>query len=378
MRIFQFWPADAIAYSCQYQIEQCKKFPVVGVTTCAAFRHCGRLKQVLTPLISKNPMQDLSSISGPTCFERLLVGMPMYSDDCLDGNLQRISGSAWIPTGRHRMDGRKSDSHKKIDFSNNKNQWSLCNHGRQGQLWNFRLFTKKNIGLHDFNPPHHRAVIWKPDQSDRRGNNGVRNIDDLAQQIWKRWKIAVDVIDLATLSISEQIELMNVCTVHLTPPGGGSFVAIWLPRGATTIRLYPKDYAMEWNFFHYLGYIHIEHVWCQNRTVPLNKVSALVGQAIERYGTFGGNLREHRSADTWREAVMSAETQTMNELRVNVDSRVQSKVHALHERMRKLEQLAEQRKADLASHVQLLKRAQNCYDTPVRVAFSMCSPVLSV
>ena len=70
-----------------------------------------------------------------------------------------------------------------------------------------------------------------------------------------------------------------------------------LPQGATTIRLYPMahEYRMEWNFFNYLGFVHVEHVPCFGTLsekgwelgIPYSRVLQLVLQSFERYQAFG-------------------------------------------------------------------------------------------
>lgn len=95
------------------------------------------------------------------------------------------------------------------------------------------------------------------------------------------------VVQWEKLSLKEQLDLARSTTVHLTPPGGVSFVSIFLPRWSTSIRLYSDKYMMEWNFMNYLGYIAVNYVDCQkDNLIPLDEVLDFVEEGLERYDEY--------------------------------------------------------------------------------------------
>ena len=73
----------------------------------------------------KRPLQVLNGTTvEPTCFQNLVVGMPMYSDDC------------------------------DVGFERETDVWSLCNHARQGcpteyelhRLWHYDSYGDAQYG----------------------------------------------------------------------------------------------------------------------------------------------------------------------------------------------------------------------------------------
>jgi hypothetical protein len=170
--------------------------------------NCKRFYKMLTPSLSSRPplvMGDLFKQSKtPVCFENLLVGTPALSDDCNQGTHGRDLG-----------------------------QVTTCNTGRMEQFWAFRSYTKANLGVTDIKPSEHHIVVWKrPDQ-----RRPLQDLDKVCDELRKTLSVKVTLIDWATISITEQLELIGSATVHITGPGGGSFIAIYLPRGHSPLPL---------------------------------------------------------------------------------------------------------------------------------------------
>lgn len=59
----------------------------------------------------------------------------------------------------------------------------------------------------------------------------LKDLDKVCDEIRAKLKVKVTLIDWATLSIGDQLRLIGSATVHITGPGGGSFIAVYLPRG---------------------------------------------------------------------------------------------------------------------------------------------------
>eukprot|EP00040_Diaphanoeca_grandis_P026860 m.151396 g.151396 ORF g.151396 m.151396 type:complete len:559 (+) comp30758_c0_seq2:284-1960(+) len=224
--------------------------------------HCKRFYKELMPGITSRPvllMKDLFAKSQtPVCFSKVLVGTPMLSDDCLEGS-----------------HGRQTNLH------------SICNTGRMEQFWNFRSYTKRNLGVLDSKPTQHQIVIW-----DRRdGSRMFNDLQNVGKRLGEKFSCHVVVVDWATMTIQDQLKLIGNTTVHITGAGGGSFIAIYLPRGATTIRLYKQEFGMEFHFFNYLGYIHTDHLHTDTRgNVNTSVLDTTVDLALRRYETFSDNF----------------------------------------------------------------------------------------
>ena len=225
-----------------------------------AERSCKRMYEILTPLVSKYPVTVLNasvhSVDVPICFDSVVIGMTQYSDDCMAGHAGR-----------------------------SKNTRSNCNTGRQSQFWNFRVNGLQNMGVANVPPIKHQIVVTN--RSD--GARGFRNLNDLVMRLSEIYgEENVLMIEWSEISIQEQLEIISSTTVHLTPPGGVSFISFFLPRWATSIRLYSSDWLLEWNFFNYLGYMHPEHVNCPGGNINITNVEQLVEDSIHRYDTMSG------------------------------------------------------------------------------------------
>jgi len=264
--LFRYSIVDAIGWSCDFHRKQVgpsgisERYGNVG-------KHCDRFYNMTAELMyGHRPLQVLNGTTvQPTCFQTLVAGMPMYSDDCDDGHA-----------------GRETDV------------WSLCNHARQGQFWQFRNYILQNVLGESYDemndmPKHHKITITQREDEHR----GLKNLDQLISQLKDKYQgsdIEVVVVQWEKLSLKDQLDLIRTTTVHITPPGGVSFIALFLPRWATSIRLYTMEYRMEWNIFHYLGYISVEHVDCDDNKfhslIPLDEVKSLVDEGIKRYDDF--------------------------------------------------------------------------------------------
>jgi hypothetical protein len=256
VNVFRYSIMDAIGWNCDFQNgnspEALERNPR-GVA-----KKCDRLQNMMPKLmpVPHRPIQVLNGTTVvPTCFETVVVGMPMYSDDCLEGT-----------------HGREQNS------------WQLCNHGKQGQFWAFRNYVLSNVGVDTAPPLRHKITIAKRSDGDRL----LRNQGDLQSLIKKTYPdVEVVVVEWEKLSLWDQFDLIRTTTLHLTPPGGISYISIFLPRWTTSIRLYSSDFKLDWHLFHYLGYMTVEHVDCQrNETIPLEETMELVAKSLERYDMF--------------------------------------------------------------------------------------------
>ena len=278
VNLYQYWPKPSVGASC----ENLQTIPEQGRGTARGEdvqRECMRLEQLMTSMVSRQPVRRLDGLQRPTCFDRALVGMAMLSVRCMD-----------------------------LDVGLVQDKYSLCNHGRQRQFWRFRTFTKANLGLEDVVPTQQQVVLWQRDN----GRGSELDMNALVAYIHQQTRARRErgtlngaatlnftshVVDFAKLPLAKQVRLAGESTVHITGPGGGSFIAMYLPQGATTIRLYPTahEYRMEWNFFNYLGFVHVEHVPCFGTMsekgwelgIPYSRVLQLVLQSFERYKAFG-------------------------------------------------------------------------------------------
>ena len=262
IKLFRYSIMDAIGWSCDFH----RRIPEEEGSYGNVGKHCDRFYKMIPEFMpsERRPLQVLNGTTvQPTCFQNLVVGMPMYSDDCDEG------------------------------FERETDIWSLCNHARQGQFWQFRNYLLQNVLGSSYDegdvPVHHKITITQ--RSD--GLRALANLDQLIGKLREKYegvdgsKVEVVVVQWEKLSLKDQLDLARSTTVHLTPPGGVSFIALFLPRWSTSIRLYSDEYMMEWNIMNYLGYIALEYVDCRDDSlIPLNEVLGFVEEGLKRYDEY--------------------------------------------------------------------------------------------
>jgi hypothetical protein len=255
IQLLHFRPRDPIGWSCDFQ----DKTGVANVR-----KRCDRFYESLIPMLSKHKVKDLSGLLQPdsaVCFDRFYVGASRFSTFCFDG-----------ADGRGMQEGDPR-------YPN-----MPCYNGRQKQLWDFRLYSKSNLGVPDIPPRKHQVLIW-----DRPDKRKFRGLDVLADNIRSQLNVSVVVItDFSKLTIEEQLATVGASTVHITGVGGGSFIAVHLPRGATTIRLSRnKDSLLDAWLFDYLGYVHPTYYNTEDDPVNMHALMNHVLTGLKRYEAFG-------------------------------------------------------------------------------------------
>jgi hypothetical protein len=133
----------------------------------------------------------------------------------------------------------------------------------------------------------------------------VNNLDDLARGLEARFGVPTRVVDMAKLSLREQIKTMADTTVVFSVCGGGSMVTAFLPRGGVRILTNGPDFEMEgwlwakdartttWHFPFVKDDVRGGDSWSPNMYVDPGVLAGLVRDAlghVERtYGWAAGS-----------------------------------------------------------------------------------------
>lgn len=250
VKLFRYKMKNPLGWSCDYQVK-------VGRNKNAK-RNCEMFYKKLPPLVTRHPVTIMKPKTEiPTCFDTLFVGMSQYSDDCMWSNAP-----------------------------SEKSKWSLCNHGRQKQFWNFRQNALRNMNVSLQAPTKHKITITKRGDGVHKRSHW-ENFDEFVKTVQMRFKdIEVSVVQWHTMSMVEQLKTISQTTVHVTPVGGVSVIGMFLPRWATQIHPYnPKD-TSEWYIFNYLGYIHNEWVNLKNGNIHVEAMLKYIQEGLERYTSY--------------------------------------------------------------------------------------------
>ena len=209
---------------------------------------CKAMYRKLFPGLTSRPvvvMDDLFNVSKtPVCFDKLLVGAADLGDDCQQG------GNGILSIAKARP--------------------SHCNQGKAKLLWDFRSYVKRNFGVPEVLPAGQHIIIWHRTIA---GNHNAGYLDAPAAGEHLRYRfpgVKVTVVEFATMPVAEQIRLIGDATVHITEPGGGSFIGVWLPRHATHIRCSsPGGYGMDHQLFNCKSCL-VEHTTPRSVPLPLS------------------------------------------------------------------------------------------------------------
>ena len=246
MRLFEFSPWRPVGTTCAWQLK--KRGPRYVVT-------CPKFRKALFPLVTKYPVQPLNKRLNetkiPLCFEDLMGGMQMYSDDCLEGSHGR-----------------------------NTKLKSSCNHGKQPGILEFRKFMLEAAGVEDIPPKKHQVVIWNANVK-----RWIRGLEKYAGILEKELNVTAVAVDWSKMSVKDQLQFMANSTVYITIPGGGSQVSLFLPRGATAIRLFRYEFLLDFHFYRYMSHITNVEYEVSSKMKPSLIINA-VRKAMDRYDAF--------------------------------------------------------------------------------------------
>ena len=262
---------EELAFSCEWQIAN---------MAYNAKETCEHFYRTLSFMMTRHAIQQMpvalkasKTADRAVCYNELFVGMMSLSDTCED-----------------HSHGRGHDA-----------MIELCAIARQKQFWDYRRYTKRaamqvaNGGKlpddWDVRPKQQHVVLWV--------GNGKRKVEDLnpwAKKIADHFPEAkVTMVDWATMDITEQLKVIGSATVYISCAGAGSFISLYLPRGATAIRLYSdtmdegtgeKGKLIEWNLFSYLGHIQARYMVLQGGKIKEPELFRTIANAFVRWNAF--------------------------------------------------------------------------------------------
>eukprot|EP00934_Nitzschia_sp_Nitz4_P005493 Nitzschia sp. Nitz4//scaffold309_size21490//82//1713//NITZ4_008608-RA/size21490-processed-gene-0.20-mRNA-1//1//CDS//3329547171//5483//frame0 len=118
-------------------------------------------------------------------------------------------------------------------------------------LYSFRNYMLKNIGLPIHPPPNapFRIVLSAHSSNDMQRDTHFVDQQRVLSQTFP--SIQVQNVDLASIGMKEQVELLSQTQVFISVCGGGTMTATFLPKGATLILYYAEtggyDFANDFN-----------------------------------------------------------------------------------------------------------------------------------
>jgi len=123
--------------------------------------------------------------------------------------------------------------------------------GSGGMLWRFRNTYLTRAGLIADTQASRSLLVVSRAQGPPRKRYNLHRVADRVQQ--KLHLHTMSDVDMAELSMVEQMRLVRDSTVMISQTGGGSMISMFLPRGATLVLVGTEflDSAYHTNMAHY-------------------------------------------------------------------------------------------------------------------------------
>jgi hypothetical protein len=144
------------------------------------------------------------------------------------------------------------------------------NHGRGGNLYDFRNFVLRNLNLPvhplDPNPPHRIVFSINSSEIFNRKMDFQRQIALVKDSFPKA---VVEAYTFKELSAIEQVQVASSAAIFITLCGGGAVTAMFLPAGASVILYYSEDGGLangrrtykparlDWDIFNNMSHLRV-------------------------------------------------------------------------------------------------------------------------
>ena len=154
------------------------------------------------------------------------------------------------------------------------------NHGRGGQLYDFRNFLLQNMGMPTTatlpaDGGHHKIVIsQKSSDIFNRNMDFARQIQVLQEHFPNA---QVEAYILKTLSLEEQLNAVRDASIFISLCGGGAVTAMFLPAGSSALLYYSQDGGaqhnrmtfkpalLDWDLFNAMSHLRVH--WLPRNTM---------------------------------------------------------------------------------------------------------------
>eukprot|EP00934_Nitzschia_sp_Nitz4_P004797 Nitzschia sp. Nitz4//scaffold109_size72162//3119//6690//NITZ4_005832-RA/size72162-snap-gene-0.91-mRNA-1//1//CDS//3329532721//4787//frame0 len=184
----------------------------------------------------------------------------------------------------------------------------VYNHGRGGQLWRFRNFMMKNLGIPVSSappgPPY--RIIFSEKSSESRSLSFLPQMQALKLAgigVGADSDVVFESYQMSKFTLVEQASMVGSAAMYVTGCGGGAVTATFLPRGASLIVYYQEaggfshnkrtglPALLDWDYFNNMGYARA-HWFAQSSKDSQEKLEGFV-ELVKRQLSI---LRDQRAA----------------------------------------------------------------------------------
>jgi hypothetical protein len=135
------------------------------------------------------------------------------------------------------------------------------NIGRGGLFRRYRRFLMNNLGISPDRQleRHPYKIIVSLSSSTKRDRANV-TFDGQIETLYALGdRVDIQAVNMANLTLYEQIELTSTAAVYVSVVGGGVSTAMFLPKGAHLILFYSRGRYLDWDFWN--NFPHIKVHW---------------------------------------------------------------------------------------------------------------------
>lgn len=222
--------------------------------------NCKRFRKLLWPLLVQEFRSLAATSNSAMIYDKLVVGSGFLADHCDDRT-------------QHGRSISEEDT---------------CNQGRERQWYDFLQVIKRSVGASPSpNLKRFSVMIW--DRHDNRAVSGWPNITSELSEVIERysWVEGFQYIqDFSQYTLKEQIDMFSKTAVYMGSGGGGSFSALFLPRGSTAIRVSSSDCNLDWHLHNFLAHTHSQYICTQDVQMSLNLLLEQLEEALVRFAVF--------------------------------------------------------------------------------------------
>ena len=208
------------------------------------FQMCDKFRKQLRPLLTNN-FQTICEEANDgfssqlTIYQDLVAGSGNLADHCDDRTLHGKTNEFEI----------------------------TCNQGRERLWYDFAQALMRRVALPVAERKVLNILIW--DRQDKRRTNLATFTNETLPALLSQSNMAVSVrriTRIEELTLQEQIQIFASTAIYIGPPGGGSFLTLFMPKGSTGIRISPnsKDCHLDWHVFNYVSQTHSVYICSPN------------------------------------------------------------------------------------------------------------------
>ncbi|CEO99574.1 unnamed protein product (mitochondrion) [Plasmodiophora brassicae] len=184
-------------------------------------------------------------------------------------------------------------------------------------------FSLRNVGLWPYPPLRTHLIIvnHKVGGQARAFLNAQDAFDAIRSRYLGKGGVDVRIVDFSTMTMREQISLVMQCTLFVTPPGGASYIGMYMPPGAALLMFDVLDANLSPPRSHRHaqdGNMWSQHPWIHDFYYTVTRDEVVEAPGVHCLNALDGGSRSDYKIDTTR--LVQAVDKALRATRVQIQS----------------------------------------------------------